>query len=928
MNVQYSTDNKSSWRDVATVNGYLSSYMWKVPSTVSDNCFIRVSQKFDRSPTKILSYDTAIINSAIFNAEETRAISTSSAQNIVEWDLYENATPEPITVVNAPSDSRISSAVYIENNRRIVALDTRNNRLLYINSGDNSIAKFVPLPTGFSAGKLQVDKNFRFMCIQPNNYGNRLLFVNSEGEFIAFYREDIPITNVFFANENEIYISLLDNTIKVLSINNLPNIEVKQEYDFGKNFNLISTIGGSQDSRLLGVSFRIRQVREPISPNYPWPSDNMIYDKNYNMLFKNLSFNNDIAHTFDFNPTGTVAVLGFPDVPQQICIVDLTMDTNILMQEKDRVNLFANQMRGLTIAKTGNALLAYSMGENNCQLLNFSFPETVTHQMPFSIRHPILTFSSEVAINDLIIGTENHFTFPLLLCNTSEVVATLTSASFTNDRYFKFDTLANPLPIILMPGECKNISILVHPLDTGRLSDSLRFVACEREYKFPFTVRGLNRKLTLLVDLPYDFGEVCMYEAKTLRFELFRNDDTVDILINDIISENWQAFSMINLARDTILKPGETYIVEIRFVPNAMGAINNRLIIRHSNQVNVTVSVPLIGTGIGTFFTTSHSYLPFIPEIRSRTVTITNTGDAFMRIDSIDIQPIDLYRVNTLLPLSIAPKQTAEIEIEYLGNIIGDARLKFFAAPCVRTDDVALMAYTGNATLTIPQVNANPKDTDAAIIVNIRKNENYPYRGERFFYSEFEINPRIFYPKYATSKFGKAEVMKNEIVADKRIFGVRITGDFNSNDDELVSINGIAALCEVENSAINFVSSAIFFGDSVNVTYTNGIFQLTGLCPGRLLLSSSLKLGLASITPNPVSSQATLHYDIFEYIDSEIIFEIFDLLGNKYYSGYLDNIGIGSRTKTFDVSNLTQGSYTVSVRYENEMLSYNLNVIR
>jgi hypothetical protein len=351
------------------------------------------------------------------------------------------------------------------------------------------------------------------------------------------------------------------------------------------------------------------------------------------------------------------------------------------------------------------------------------------------------------------------------------------------------------------------------------------------------------------------------------------------------------------------------------------------LIIRHSNQRQVTVIAPIFGTGIS--FEISHSYLPFIPEISVRTITVKNMGDALMQIDSADIQPEGFYRVNTLLPMSIAPLQTAEIEVEYLGDIIGNARLKLFARNCSRTEDVVLMPYSGYATLTIPQVNANPKDADVAIAINMQRTENYPYRGERFFYSEFAINPRIFYPKYAVSKFGKAEIVKNEIVNDRRIFGVRITGDFNSNSDELVSINGVAALCEVDNSDIDFIPSAsIFFGDSVDISYTNGIFQLIDLCPDRLLLRKNLKLNLESITPNPASIQATLNYNILDDINSEITFEIFDLLGNIFYSAQLDGNSKGLHTKTFDISNLTQGSYKISVRYENETLSYNLNVVR
>ena len=933
VHIQYSTDSKTTWRNIATVSGEISSYIWKIPANVviSDNCFIRISQSFNRNPAKHLysELDTFQLNSAVFNSEATRAITTSAGANIIEWDLYSSENPMPITVVNSGENSQLSSAIYIENNQKIVALDTQNNNLVFINSGNNSIVKTVALPAGFSAGKLRQDFENRFICIEPNRYGNRILFLTTEGEFVRFYSENVPITNVFFANENELYIALLDNTVKILSLENFPNITVKEELLFAKNYNLIEAFAGSQDSRLIGISFRIQEV--PIGSNsVSWGADNIVYDRKNKLLFQNFRFGNEVVHSFDFNPAGTLAIFGVQGSGprNQIFIYDLTEDNSIIQANSIAFKPFPRRMLEMTLAKTGNSLLAYAWGGfyagDNCQLINFSFPEAATNKIAFAIKEPALTFSQEVVIKDLIIGTENNFTYQLLLCNSGEVVANIDTVLFENGTHFKFNNAAEIFPIVLFPGECKDISIIVNPLDTGRLNDELKFIACEKDYKFPFTVRGLNRKLTLL-NSPFDFGEVCVFESKTVRFNLFRNDDTVDVLINRIVIES-SLFVLENSVRDTVLKPGEILTVEITFTPNALGTLDRNLIIRHSNQQNVTVASQLVGTGIGTFLEISHENLPFIPEIRERIITVKNVGEAFLQIDSADFQPEGFYKINTPLPLEIAPEQKVEIAIEFLGNIIGNARLQLFAKPCARIETISLMPYTGTATLSIPQVNANPKDTDASIVVNMRRTELFSYRGERFFYSEFSINPRIFYPKSAVSKFGTAEIIKNEIVNDRRIFGVKITGDFNTFEDELVNISGIAALCEVDNSEINFVSTSDFFGDSVSISYSDGIFQLIDLCPDRLILRKGLTL--ESIIPNPASTVVTLNFKIFEEINSDIILEIFDLSGSKFFEEKLDGKIKGSYSKTLDVSNFTQGNYQIFIRFEGEILSYSLNIIK
>jgi hypothetical protein len=226
-----------------------------------------------------------------------------------------------------------------------------------------------------------------------------------------------------------------------------------------------------------------------------------------------------------------MAIVGCSARPQ-ICIRDFTNEdkTQNIMQVDGMDSLY-----GLTVAKTGNSMVAFSAGINNCVFISFAMPEHTTNETPFSIVVPSLKIadSSLMQIRNLIIGTTDSIELTMQLCNDGESTAELTSASFVNGEHFRFAE-NNIFPIILKPDECTTFTIIVCPLDTGLLRDILRFKGCSTNYDFTFSVRGINRKLTLLAN-PIDFGEVCLYNFDTLRIPLFRNDDSVDVLINSII---------------------------------------------------------------------------------------------------------------------------------------------------------------------------------------------------------------------------------------------------------------------------------------------------------------------------------------------------------------------------------------------------------
>ena len=934
VNIQYSTDGKNTWRRITGVEGNLNSYIWTVPRTVSRNCHIRISQNFVKpAEKKYLFYDDSDINSADLNQEATKVL-TAGTKSIVEYDIFSEDKPTILTLVDVPdNEQQIMDIHYLINNKRILALDKKNKALLYINSGDNSIEKSVPLPNNFTTSSFIIDSKYRFVCFKPDKYDNKLLFVDTSGKFISYYADSLPITNCYINENNDVmYISLLDNTIKLLSLINFPQMEVIDEINYAKDlhFNLINSLTVSQDSRLIGATFKHYTNRRIDGQRRN--AENVIFDTKNNVLFKNLRTNDSTALLLDFNPMGTLAVLGYPAYLSQIRIMDLTDDSGAEPISFNVYDAYSTgqlyKLNGFRVAKTGNALLAWIEFDSTypyppCTYINFTLPEATTNRIPFSILEPEIKLSYDIKFDDLIIGTEQDYTFPALVCNTGEVNANFENVYFSNST-FKLN-FPEP-PLFLKVGECQEISVTVAPLDTGNLKGELIFTACNKNYPFTVSVKSLNRKLTLLSN-PLNFGEVCIDRTHNFKLELFRNDDTIDVIINNIYFENDKYFKVVSFTKDTILKPGEIFVAELSFHPVARGELNTRLIICHSNQTNVKLSLQVIGTGVGYSLYLSHKNLPFIPEIRKRFLTLRNGEVTMIYIDSIALSPEGLFRVNTPFPLFIPPEQAVDIEIEYIGDTVGNSKLKLFMNPCASVEEITLLPYQSNVVLSIPQVEANPKDMDVGIPINFTQSENFLYEGERFFYSDFAINPRIFYPKYVESQFGKAELIKNEIINDKRHFGIKITGNFDKRSGELAQIKGVAGLCETDKSPIEFVNISQFFGKSVNVTKNNGIFQLIELCPNRFIKVNNSKLIFESISPNPTPNNATIIYEIIDTITSDVIFEVFDFVGNKIFSETLVNEQ-GRHFKDINFANLTQGSYRVLIKFESEIQSYNLNIIK
>lgn len=926
--LSFSSDGGNKWEPIDTIDGKEYKYLWKVPQTLTTNGIVKVSQVFHRNRTLSLYYDSSRVNAAEFNFQSTKVVTVNSSGMVVEWDLYSQDEPAAITTIYIDDNSNYLDAKYIDDEKFIILRDKNEitDILLCRSSNSNNIEKNIKLVDNFRAKKVLIDSLKRFIALCPSKYSNKIQFIDTGGNFIKYYiNEKTPIVDIVYNyGSNIMYVALLDNTIKLLSLDEFPKIKEIDVYKFSKYLNLISSLSVSQNGRFLGLSLNSagKSKIEKIA------NENYIFDNETKTLFRKIMCSEETPLGSGFNPTGNICVFahrGEFGGQSQISFFDLTgklgFGTTFFS------DFLPRDLLGFTLSSNTNSLIEYSAGENNCLLVNFSLPESVQNLTGFTIEYPKMEITS-IHINDnLIIGTSNDYEYEMVFCNKGKTDAVFENYYFKSGEHFEF-TVKN-IPDTIKVGECKTVYVTVLPLDTGYIKDSIIFESCNHNYEIPISLNARDRNLLYLQNNPVDLGEICVWETSINKIALFKNMDTVPILINRVETLPNNEIYVIDYPKDTLLQPGEIYEIDIWFTPDKFGEIYSKLFIYHSNQEHVIYSIDLKGFGIGTDLELSHMQLYFMPEIKERTLTIVNLGNSSLLIDSINIVPNGTYKINNTLPIYVNSKEKIELLVEYIGDEPQKASMNFIATPCTIVRNIELGKYAASVNLEIPTVQADPLEMDINIPLNFKRQENVAYKDTCIFIANLEINPRIFYPTRVESNFGKAEIIANDVIknTDKRNFKIKIEGDFYKSNGVLAQIYGIAGLCEVDSSCIAIVKDSDFWGKSVDVKTKDGMFKLINLCGNRRITREE-KFVLENLFPNPVNDKINLYYEILEPINTDINFEIYDIYGNKILTKKIISAGLGKDNCSFLVDFLSIGTYNISIKYEDVTKNYVLTILR
>jgi|GEM_PF-2881359 len=906
--VEYSIDNGRSWLQIAKVMD--SVYKWIVPNVETSSALVRVRQEFTKANEVVLKEDWSNITKIAFNSNGAKAIGVNTQGNIYEFDIY-NQPNAPLNkyFASLSTNNLININVdYINNDNEITYFFRENYfslpKAAYYKVGVSPSYKTIPSPIDLN--KVYTDPKRRFFItkntFEPKFYVldiNNLSILNS-------VITKMPVSSISFNKSGDTLATIeIDGRISLYRIVDANNI-VKIKNFFVEYTAIPVNIKFSPNGQFLAIS---------VMQEDNVGTDTYLYDLEKQMIVRTFRPAVNEPVEVDFSPSTNAIVIGSPNL-DQIVIYDLTGSGT-----KSVLAGHFNSMNDMRLDPEGFAILSSSNGEGNFKHRSFSYPELDVSDNNFSIVAANLTII-QPQIQPIIIGTDNFYTFTAEICNNSDVPVYIYDVSTQNETHVKI--LNSILSDTLYPNNCFELQINIAPQDTGKIEDQVIFHSCYKDFIFPISFQSLDRKLTLINPNGNIFEETCLRTSKLTKFPIFRNDDTIDVLINRIKIEDGYGniFKIEDFTYDTIIKPGETLYLNISFSPEELKEYSCNLFIYHSNQNNVVKRVLLKGKGIGTFLTVSHEKLMFINEINNRKLIVKNISQQRTTLTEVHFEPDGYYFLNTPLPIVIEKNQSVELDIVRKNTSIEPVQIYFTAIPCLASNAIILDNYVGTSQLKIGKVEADPRK-NAKIEISFVNTENYPYQGERFFEGEISINQRAFYPLSIFSKYGNAKISSNQVVDNKRLIKFRIEGDFGVNGT-LCEITGVSGLTDEVISPIEWKNS-IFWGTSVQTNVLDGELRLTNICENRLINSKSTFINSIS----PIPAKDIINLSINNEAPTTAYIEITDIFGNVIMKTEAIYLSSGSGILLpINVSYMSNGMYKLALHTQKETIIEKIIILR
>lgn len=913
--IEFSANGGDSWSFVANVMD--SVYNWYVPNVPTDKALIRIRQEYTKSTETILRGDWSPQTKIAFNTNGSLALSASANGRVNEFDIYNQTDPifsyfvKPDYYGN--KDIQNLGLEYIKDNTEILYVYQENYYtspiIAYFRKNESDPYKKVDMPDKFLPIKSFMDPRRRFIAFQPR-FEPRAQLLNPEtGDLISYINVRMPINTMTLSKTGDTCVVVeINGDISYFDVSNLNDIKRIKFFSIG-SIPIIANMGISPRGNLLALS--VVQTDNASTESYLLDVDRGEIVRTYRPAV-------GTAQAIDFSPSSGSLIIGSKYL-DQIVLYDLTgSDASTV------INGHHNQLYDMKLDPEGFAILSSSTGEDNLKHRSFSYPESDASNSTFNIISAKLDITN-ITLPDLIIGTENTFVFNTQACNNGEVPVLIYSTKMAIGSHSRL--LSNPNADTLYPGECLEVAFAITPLDTGLLQDEIVFASCQIEYKLPITFRSIDRRISLSNPNGLDFGEVCVGERIVKEFEVFRNNDTLDLVVNFIsIKDAYTSpFKIEHYPVDTIIPAGAVFKVLMSFSPKDLGALDGVLIINHSNQKNVVKLQKLIGKGIGTFLAVSPANLVFIEEIDTRTMNIKNTGATQLEINEINPTPEGHYEILTALPLIIPPGDSADIVIRRILKADRPVKLNITAKPCLSSGDIYIDNYSGGSVIEFANTLADPRGR-GTIEVKFENSENFPYLGERFFEGEFSINSRFFLPDSISSKYGKASLLKNETIDGIRHVRFRIDGDFYEKSGVLCKIEGVAGLAESNSTPITWSNPLLLWGKSVSVLTKNGTFTLTGICDNRYILQNNTGLAIQSINPNPASEKTTVIVETNK--DETVTIEILDYMGQRVFFTPPIQIKAGRNEIDLNLQYLSNGEYSILVKSSESSFLRKLIIVR
>jgi WD40 repeat protein len=773
----------------------------------------------------------------------------------------------------------------------------RQDEIAIFEIGTVEPVKKVSVEAGFETDEMMIDRSQDFIALVPVLGPRVLIHSARDGEFIKDLEFPYPVSSFAFNRaRDEAVAALTDGSIYIFD---LPNFDIRKIMNFS-DIPIITKINIAPSGKLLAIGCDSPQ-KTTLSGN---KNEIHVVDIEKNIIVRSARKTASDPLALEFGPTSAALLVGATSQPQ-LSLWNLEVPPQ--GEFFHGLSQLGGSLNDIAFSPAGNAIA--SAGDRNGELAtsNFTYAETDENDTLFSIELPVLEYSVS-SVPSQYLGHHESLTYTTAVCNIADVPLYIDDAFFKTGTHFSAEYIT--IPDTLWPGECIDLVIDYKPLIVGDIADTLIFEACSNDIEMPVSSKGLARNIDFFTT-KLEMGEVCVGSETTKSFKFLVNKDPVPLHINQIkADENGVAqFMVIQPLSDTLLMPGEELTITVKFMPRESGHIDRVMEIFHSGVPEYKRSVDIHGFGLGTIYDLSHFDLRFIPEVTDREIEVINDSKNVIYIEEIIFDEPGLLTILTPLPLEIPAFGSETIRIRTNQTIDSESKMEIIAGPCSISYDVTFGPYSGTSHVQIPEVNADPRG-NAVIPLNYANTDTAPYAGVRPFRAEFTMNPRLFLPQTVVSDYGTGELIRNDIINDKRIIGIEVWGDF-PYEGVLAEVKGVAGLAETDRSPIDFIDESKFWGVNVETTYESGMFILINVDDGRRIIQDN-NLVLKTISPNPVSDDFSVEFESLESADATVI--VYDNLGNQLLSSGLIHATAGTNTLTMSAATISSGTYRVVVR--------------
>ncbi len=265
--------------------------------------------------------------------------------------------------------------------------------------------------------------------------------------------------------------------------------------------------------------------------------------------------------------------------------------------------------------------------------------------------------------NSLVVGAGNDYDYAIPRTPASGQTVVSQDLSPTQDTYWvQIENATTPV---------KGTKVTLE--DTAPTSDQYNFSICEILPAAPVSSAELT-----LSSSSVSFGNVSDGASETESITL-NSTGTLPLTISSA-SISGTGFSIVAGSWPETIIAGHSLTLQLKFAPNAAGTVTGQLVLDSNSASGATTDVALTGTGASASdpllsLSATSLNLGSVSDGSSKTLSIllTSTGTSPVIVSSDKISGTGFSIVGGTLPVTLAPKQTVTLSVQFLPEAVGSA---------------------------------------------------------------------------------------------------------------------------------------------------------------------------------------------------------------------------------------------------------------